>query len=228
MQYFSNFETIPYTFDPNLQNIYYVKNIFTRVAFMDNILSNINVYYTYNMQEHDTFESIAYKYYGDASRYWIILFANLILDPQYQAPLNYKSFQNYIINKYGSEVQAQQILEHYEKVKKVTVTIPGQIPTTTTSKTYYANTTYEIYDEVTGQKINNLPTLANPTLTLTSPPTVTVGISTAATSIVLNAISAYDAEVSVNNAKRVIQLPKKEYASQIEDQLTNLLKPIVK
>lgn len=226
MQYFSNFPTTLYTFDPNLKNVFNVTNIFTRVKFLDSILNNINVYYAYTMQNHDTFESIAYKYYGDANRYWIILFANLILDPQYQAPLNDISFQNYIVNKYGSLSNSQGTLEHYEKIKKVLSVPYGQMQqsTVTTSKTYYANTIYSITDEVSGEIITNLPTLAHPTLQLTSPPSVTVGNTAVSTTITFNAVSAYDSEVMVNNSRRNIQLPKKEYATQIEDELVNLLR----
>lgn len=224
MKYFQNFPTIPYSFDTNpLSNYQVVTNIFTRVDFVDSILNNVNVYYAYAMQEHDTFESIAYKYYGDASRYWVILFANLILDPQYQAPLKQQAFQNYIVNKYGSIVNAQSILEHYEKVKKNLVTFTYQPPTTTTSVTYYANTTYSIVDDYSNTTIYSLPTLANPSLQLTSPSPLSFANSTVTTTVTLNAVSAYDAEVSVNNSKRNIQLPKKEYIAQIENSLTTLL-----
>ena len=224
MNYFQNFPTIPYSFDTNpLSNYNIVTNIFSRVGFSDSLLTNIDVYYIYTMQENDTFEGIASRLYGDPNRYWIILFANLILDPQYQAPLPQQAFQNYINNKYGSIINAQSILEHYEKVKKNLVTFAYQPSTTTTSVTYYANTTYSILDDYSGTTISNLPTLTNPSLNLTSPPPLSFANSVITTTVTLNAVNAYDAEVSVNNAKRNIQLPKKEYISQIEASLITLL-----
>jgi hypothetical protein len=175
------------------------------------------------MQDQDTFESIAYKYYGDASRYWIILFANLILDPNYQAPLNYSEFENYINSKYESAAAAQSLLDHYEKIVKTISRPPGSLPTTTTSVLFYANTTYSITDDVSGAVITNLPTIEHPTLQLTSPPSVNVDGVLVSTDITLYAVSAYDTELRANESKRNIQLPKKEYATSIEKQLLALL-----
>ena len=197
MKYFENFPLVLYSFDGTVNSASLLTNIFTRVEFLQSILTNYSVYYTYNMQDHDTFESIAYKYYGDASRYWVILFANLILDPQYQAPLPQQAFQNYINNKYGSIINAQSILEHYEKVKKNLVTFAYQPSTTTTSVTYYANTTYSILDDYSGTTISNLPTLTNPSLNLTSPPPLSFANSVITTTVTLNAVNAYDALITL-------------------------------
>jgi Base plate wedge protein 53 len=223
MQYFQNFPKVLYSFDPNLKDAFLVTNIFTRVQFLTDYLQNLNIFYTYNMQDHDTFESIAEKYYGDANRYWIILLANQIINPAYQAPLNDLEFINYLTNKYGSVVVAQSTIDHYEKVTVTTAKPAGQPSSITTSKLYYSNTTYSIVDEVSNQTITNLPTLAHPTLQLTSPQSVNLDGTTYSTVITLNAVSSYDAEFSENQSKRVIQLPKKEYAAQIETQLKSLL-----
>jgi hypothetical protein len=223
MKYFENFPLIPYTFDPKFNDVYILTNIFTRVKFLDSILNNINVYYAYSMQDHDTFESIADKYYGDVNRYWIILFANLILDPNYQAPLNYVEFQNYMTNKYGSLAASQGIIDHYEKRIVTTITAPDLSSTITTSTLYYSNTVYSIVDDVSGDVITNFPTIAFPTMNLTSPDSVIVGGDTSSSVIQLQAISAYDNEFIINQSKRNIQLPKKEYSGQIEAELLKLL-----
>ena len=39
MKYFDNFSHVAYTFDPNKQNIFYLKDIFTRVKMMDSIIN---------------------------------------------------------------------------------------------------------------------------------------------------------------------------------------------
>lgn len=223
MKYFQNFPTVPYTFDPKFNDIFVVTNIFTRVKFLDSVLNNINVYYSYSMQDHDTFESIADKYYGDVNKYWIILFANLILDPNYQAPLNYLEFRNYLDNKYGSLATAQGSIDHYEKTIVTTITSPDLQSTITTSTLLYPNTVYSIVDDVSGEVITNFPTIAFPVMNLSSPDTVTVDGDTVSTKVQLSAISIYDYEFKLNHSKRTIQLPKKEYSGQIEAELINLL-----
>jgi hypothetical protein len=60
------------------------------------------LYYTYDIQEGDTPEIIAHKYYGDSYRYWIVLFANELLDPQWDWPMTYKMFEQYLADKYPS------------------------------------------------------------------------------------------------------------------------------
>lgn len=97
-------------------NLQLTTNIFFRMRFLKNVLGNISSYYEYIIQEGDTPEILADKIYGDPEAHWIILLANDIIDPQYDWPLIYREFNNYIINKYGSIEAAQMTYHHYEKV----------------------------------------------------------------------------------------------------------------
>jgi len=89
-------------------------NLLSRVSVIASILTDPLLYYKYDIQDGDTPESIATKYYGDPYRYWIVLFANQILDPLWDWPMDYKKFQAYIIDKYsnrGEESGDQLLLE---------------------------------------------------------------------------------------------------------------------
>ena len=102
MYFFEQFDNIYYTFDPDLQQFYVLKNIFTRVDILSSVLQNSLVYYEYIWQDGDTLDSVAFKYYGDSLRYWLIIFANTIIDPYFDLPLNQSDFANNIILAYGS------------------------------------------------------------------------------------------------------------------------------
>lgn len=91
-------------------------NLLFRIGMLKDYLNNASAYYQYDIQEGDRPEIIAEKVYGDAEAHWIILLANDIVDPQYDWPLGYQEFNNYIIDKYGSVANAKTTIHHYEKV----------------------------------------------------------------------------------------------------------------
>jgi len=221
MRYFDYFNLIPYTIQMSdgSYSTFYVKNIFERVKMLDPVVTNITSYYQYDMKDGDTLENIAYRYYGDVNKYWIIIFTNRILDPFYDVPLKYEQFLSYITDKYGSVANAESIIDHYEKqiTKKLTNTANGYYSSETTV-TYYANTTYSIDGSTT------FPTIANPVLPISGPSPITIDHNlTLSETINLVAVNAYDTENTLNESRRHINLIKKEYALTIENELQKLL-----
>jgi len=91
-------------------------NLLFRIGMLKEYLNNASSYYEYDIQEGDRPEIIAEKVYGDAEAHWIILLANDIVDPQYDWPLGYQEFNDYIVDKYGSVSNAKTTIHHYEKV----------------------------------------------------------------------------------------------------------------
>lgn len=77
-----------------------VTNIFFRIGFIKETMKNPNIYNLYEIEEGDTPEIIAEKAYRDSGAWWMILLANDIMDPQFDWPLDYKEFNNYIVEKY--------------------------------------------------------------------------------------------------------------------------------
>lgn len=88
-----------------------VTNLFFRVAYLRDILKNIASYHVYELQSMDTPERIAENVYGDAGANWMIIYANQILDPQWDWPLNYHQFTHYVADKYRSRANVATISE---------------------------------------------------------------------------------------------------------------------
>lgn len=93
-----------------------VTNIFFRMGVIQNTLNNISAYTVYDIEDGETPELLAERFYGDAGAGWMILLANNIVDAQYDWPLDYTSFQQFVAEKYGSLEASQITPHHYEKV----------------------------------------------------------------------------------------------------------------
>jgi len=91
-------------------------NLFYRLNIVQQVIDTISSYYVYEVQEGETPEILAEKVYGDAGANWMILMANRICDPQFEWPLNYDAFNQYVANKYGSVDIAKSTVHHFEKV----------------------------------------------------------------------------------------------------------------
>ena len=112
MQYFDTLPKVIYT-QNGVSSVY--TNLLARVSVIPQLLKDPLIYYSYDIQEGDTPEIIAHKYYGDSYRYWIVLFANELLDPQWDWPMTYNMFEQYLADKYPSTNIYVEV-EYYEKV----------------------------------------------------------------------------------------------------------------
>jgi hypothetical protein len=174
-------------------------DLMARCSIIPEILKNPMLYYEYTIQDGDTPEIVAYKYYGDSYRYWIVLFANQITDPQWDWPLSSNDFDAFISNKYQS-FNPYSTVHHYEKI----ITQYDATTQTTTVKNI-------IIDEDT---YNSLITGTN---TYTFPTgNVTVTISK-------TAVSYYDYELNLNESKRTIDILNTNYVDQLEQQFKELM-----
>jgi hypothetical protein len=220
MQYFEQFPSVLYTFDPANNSFQLVTNIFARVKFLDVILANTLVYYPYSVQDGDTPWSIADKYYDDPQRHWIVLFANKIVDPYFDWPLTTNDLNAQIVQKFGSLANAQATLDHVEKQTTITSALNGQINVSYANVTLNSAFTYNFSS-------HQVQAQALPTVGQTIPAgTVTFGgpdgsVVTQVSNLV--GIDAYAAAITSNEAKRIIKLLDKRYVSVVESQLTSLL-----
>lgn len=106
-RYFEKFPLTEYNGVPSL-------NITRRVAFNQNIRNFITAFYTHTLSTGEKFENVAYNYYDDVDYDWLIYHANDIVDPYFQTALDYESFDNFIIQKYGSLRDARRKIIHYK------------------------------------------------------------------------------------------------------------------
>ena len=198
MQYFDSLPKIIQRDSAGVARIF--TNLMARVSITPSVLTNPLVYYTYDIQEGDTPEIVAHKYYGDSYRYWVVLFANQILDPQWNWPLSNRAFGDYLINKYGDLNSLYSTVHHYEK----TVSSYDLNTNTNTSNTVEIdeNTYKNMFESTTTY---TLPT-GNITVTITK-----------------SAVSIYDYELKLNESKRNIKILNSVYVDQLETEFKKLM-----
>jgi len=197
MKYFSTLPKVLYTDVAGNSKV--MTNLMARASIKPTLLNNPVVFYPYDIQDGDTPEIIAHKYYGDVYRYWIILYVNEMLDPQWDWPLSSNNFDNYIQQKYPT-INVYTTLHHYEK----TIT---QVD----SGTNIITTNTLIIDQDTYNDF--VPTTKTATFTSGQ-----VTISTTAKSV-----SLYDYELGLNEAKRNIKILNTNYVNQLETEITDLM-----
>jgi len=198
MQYF---DTLPKIINiDSTGNSKVMTNLLARASVIPQMLKDPLLYYSYDIQEGDTPEIIAHKYYGDSYRYWIVLFANELLDPQWDWPMTYKMFEQYLADKYPSTNIYSEI-EYYEKV---ITQYDVDTQTTTVNRVRIDENTYNLLP-VTQTTTYNLPT---------GPVTITTE---------RNAVSIYDYELNQNESKRNIKILNSNYVNLMETQLKKLM-----
>jgi hypothetical protein len=197
MQYFSILPKIIKT--DSFGNSILMINLMARASVIPSLLQNPANYYPYDIQDGDTPEIVAHKYYGDVYRYWIVLFSNQILDPQWQWPLNSNEFQNYLIAKYPST----NIYSEAYSYEKIITQFDFNTNTTTVNTVKISQETYNSFIAST---------------TTVNLPTGTVSISTSA-----KKVSIFENELNLNESNRNIKLIKSSYVNQLETQLKTLM-----
>ena len=69
-------------------------NIMTRVKLRDDIQDDIFAYDYYDVQDGETPEMIAYKYYDDSELHWTIFLANNIVDYYEDWPMSVQGLRS--------------------------------------------------------------------------------------------------------------------------------------
>ena len=203
-KYFNYFPKTVYSLD-DTNNVDVVTSIVSRFAFESSFRDNTAVYYEYNVQDSDTPEIIANKFYGDSEKHWVVLMLNQIIDPQFDWPLDQRTIISYINEKYSANASvgqsgvswAQANIHSYYKIETRTTNSTG---TELQSKLEIDANTYA----------NVAATTTN--LTLDDGNSITIKVSK-------ETKSYYDYEVEENEAKRTIKLLKPEFVSSIEEEI---------
>jgi hypothetical protein len=197
-RYFNKFPKLLYT--KNL-NTSLVTNLLVRVDTIKNKLDNAALFYNYDIQEGDTPEIIASKYYNDSELHWVVLMFNDIYDPFYDWPMHYQQFQSYIISKYGDVATAMSTHHHYEKIISTIDSFSGE----TTKNTYTID-------------LASYTALIAGTVTKTFPNGQKVTVTTSKRNV-----DAYMYEDELNESKRTIKLIKDNLIPDIKKQFDYLM-----
>jgi hypothetical protein len=207
-KYFNYFPKTVYTL--NSLDVETVTNITSRFGFEQSFKDNSAVYYEYDIQDGDTPEIIATKFYDSPERHWAVLMINNIVDPQFDWPLDQRTIISYINGKYSANASvgqsgvnwAQANIQSYYKVETRTSNSTGS---ELQSKLQIDASTYASVAVTTTN------------LTLEDGNLITIKISK-------ETKSYYDYEIEENEAKRTIKLLKPEFVSSIEEELRNVFK----
>jgi hypothetical protein len=193
------FDSLPklITVDPDGSTV--MTNIMARASIIPTIFKNPLLYYTYDVQDGDTPEIVAHKYYGSTYDYWVLLYTNEMMDPQWSWPLSTKNFDTYIAEKYTT-FDPYTTTHHYEKI----ITQSDSVTNTTT-------------ENVINIDVDTYNSLVETTNTYSLPTGyVTVEITK-------RAVSYYNYEMNLNESKRTIRILNKIYLSQFQDELKRLM-----
>jgi len=190
-----------------------VTNIIARFSFEQNLKENSVAFYEYNIQESDTPEIIAHKYYDDVERHWMVLLFNDIIDPQWDWPLKYNDLIQYIDKKYTANGAAnttpqtglawalsENNVEAYVKI----ITTTGSDGTISVERINLDANSYA-----------NVVASTN-TYTTANNENVTIEISK-------ETRSYYTYELEENEKKRTIKLLKKEFANEVEKEFKRVV-----
>lgn len=199
-----------------------ITNILFRIAVIKDVLNNTASYFQYVVKDTDTPEILADKVYNNPEAHWIILYANNIVDPQYDWPLNTKAFYNYMVNKYRARASnpvndyeviswTQTAVHHYEKVitrrnSSSEIIDERSYEIDFNRKTFnQPNSVYEYYDALPAEAFA----------------TYNIDGKTVTETITKRTVSIYDYENQLNEDKRNIKIIKSDYYPQIIREFNN-------
>lgn len=213
-KFFNYYPKTFYTSNNNTIGVDAVTNILFRFGFEEKLKENSAAFYKYNIQDGDTPEIIADKYYDNSERHWIVLLFNDIIDPQFDWPLDQNSIIEYIDKKYtangaaNTTVQSgiawalsQNNVQAYFKI----ITTTGTDGTITIEKFELDKNTYA--------------NVASSTINYTTQANESVKIS-----VSKETRSYYTYEIEENEKKREINLLKREFVPEVEKEFKRIAK----
>jgi hypothetical protein len=203
-KYFNFFPKTLYSLSDKSTAADFVTNIIARFGFEQELKENSSIYYPYDIQDGDTPETIANKYYGSPEKHWVVLLFNDIIDPQYDWPLDQRTIINYIDDKYTANGTAN------------TTPQTGLAWSKSNTKSYYKVVTRvtnnAVRDTIKEKLEVDSNTYANVVISTSS---YTLQNNTTITQTVTKETETYyDYEVNLNESKRRIKLLRADIVSQ--------------
>ena len=215
-KYFNYFPKTLYTSNNRTSGLDTVTNIISRFGFESSLKNNSAAFYKYDIQEGDTPEIIATKYYDNPERHWIVLLFNDIYDPQWDWPLQYKSFIDYVDKKYSAP----------EYADTANTSISGL------SWAMNINNVQSYVKVITRTNSDNISIVEK--LDVDANTYANVAVTTATYTLQDNSIitqkvtketkSYYDYEMELNEEKRSIKLLKPEFIPDVEKEFKKVIK----
>ena len=204
------FDTFPLVVASDYKNnAILLTNLMARVQIIPSLLRNPLLFYSYDLKESDRPDILAHKYYDDSNKYWMILYANEIMDPLYDWPLTSQQFDAYLKNKYSAAAGGDAFVLTY-----TTSTVQEYRKTITT----YDSTSLETTIKTVVVDLTTYNSITTGSITQTFSSGASVTRTTSKT-----AVSIYDYEIELNEAKQNIKLINSSYSNQLENDLKTLM-----
>lgn len=207
-KYFNYFPQTLYTSDGVTVGSF--TNIISRYSFEKSFKDNTAVSYEYDIQDGDTPEIIADKFYDDSERHWIVLMFNDITDPQFDWPMDYRTLISFIDEKYSANANVGQSGSNWAKSNAHAY---YKVETRTTLST---NTITVNKIEVDANTYANVVSSSS-NVTLADGYVITIAVSKSSQSY-------YDYEMELNESKRKIKLLKPEFVPAIEEEFRTVIR----
>ena len=212
-KYFNYFPKTFYTSNNDVNGVEAITNIIARFAFDSQLKENTSAFYPYQVQDSDTPEIIADKYYGNVEYHWVVLLFNNIIDPQFDWPLKSDTLIDYIDKKYTANGSANTPAQSGLTWALSENNVQGYFKVVTTT----ANDGTITQEKITIDA-NTYANVATGTNTYTTQAGESVKVV-----VTKETQSYYTYETNLNESKREINLVKSDFLSQIEKEFKRVI-----
>lgn len=103
MSYFTKFGSITYDIRQD-ENYETVKNILQRFIVREEVRKSGSMFLNYIVRDGDRPDTIAHRLYGRSDYHWLVLLANLIVNPYWDFPVPTNTLEEYIVNEYPGQM----------------------------------------------------------------------------------------------------------------------------
>jgi hypothetical protein len=211
--FFNYYPKTFYTSNNDTSGLESVTNLITRFKFEEGIKQNSAAFYKYNIQDGDTPEIIADKYYKDVEKHWVVLLFNDIVDPQWDWPLKSNEIIDYIDKKYTANGAANTTVQ----------TGIAWALSENNVQAYFKIITTTAFDGT--QKVDRLQVDANTYANIAATTTsyTTQAGETVTVAVTKETQSFYDYEINLNESKREIKLLKSDFIDAVNKEFKRVI-----
>lgn len=213
-KYFNYFPKTIYTLDDKGSKFDSITNIIARFGFEESLKENSAAFYKYDVKDTDTPEIIASKYYDNPERHWIVLLFNNIIDPQWDWPLDDRTFNEYVDSKYSTS--------EYADTANTSVSGLSWAKNVSNIKTYFKVVTTTTFEKTTIEKLE----VDSNTYTNTSVSNNNYQLqdgSSVNIKVTKETQTYFDYEKELNESKRTIKLLKTEFVPAVEKEFKRII-----
>ena len=195
-EYFSklpDFEYVSRLPDAKISDYITVKNLFKKGSIADDILSNLALHTKYQIKGDDRPDNVAFDVYKNSNLDWLILACNNIINIQNEWPMLQNDFDSFLLEKYET-YQNLNAVHHYETVE---IKNSNDVVVVPAGLKCESNYTVTYFDYSTQQKVDVL------------------------SADLVTAVTNYQYEEKIEDAKRNIYTLKPRYLGIIRDDMEN-------